>query len=113
MEKFEDDETFAKFINYMKKALHNRRLNYIRDNRKIKEYEISFDDLKQEVILNNQKQFILETTAVLNEKEIEVLKLYYEDGLTYKEIAVLMKIQPESARKIKYRAIKKLRGDKK
>ena len=38
-----DDEVFAKFLNYMQKALLHIKLNYIRDYKKINEMECLFE----------------------------------------------------------------------
>lgn len=103
---FEDDIVFAKFINYMQKALLHRKINYIRDKKRILEIECSIYDFENKLFAEEK----VETNFfdVLNEKEQQVLKLHISERLTYKEISNIINLQPESIRKIKYRALKKI-----
>lgn len=105
-EEIEDDVVFAKFINYMQKALLHKKLNYIRDNKRILELECSIEGLENTLYSEEQKS--LDCFECLSEKEQEVIRLHIEEKLTYNQISKIMKLQPESVRKIKYRAIKKL-----
>ena len=102
-----DDIVFAKFINYMKKALLHKKLNYIRDNKWINEKECSIEKIKDLMYSENEEHLDL-LEKVLNQKEKIVLELHILEKRTYNEIAKKLKVKPESVRKIKYRAIKKI-----
>ena len=102
-----DDIVFAKFINYMKKALLHKKMNYIRDNKWIKEKECSIEKIKDLMYSENEEHLDL-LEKVLNQKEKIVLELHILEKRTYNEIAKKLKVKPESVRKIKYRAIKKI-----
>ena len=101
-----DDEVFAKFLNYMQKALLHKKLNYIRDYKKINEMECSFEGLDN--VLQSNEKMDFDVCNFLSEKEQRVLKLHFKDKLTYKEIGEILGLQSESVRKIKYRTLKKL-----
>mgnify|MGYP005771732163 CR=1 FL=1 len=102
-----DDIVFAKFINYMKKALLHKKMNYIRDNKWINEKECSIEKIKDLMYSENEEHLDL-LEKVLNQKEKIVLELHILEKRTYNEIAKKLKVKPESVRKIKYRAIKKI-----
>ena len=102
-----NDIVFAKFINYMKKALLHKKMNYIRDNKWINEKECSIGKIKDLMYSENEEHLDL-LEKVLNQKEKIVLELHILEKRTYNEIAKKLKVKPESVRKIKYRAIKKI-----
>ena len=101
------DIVLAKFINYMKKALLHKKMNYIRDNKWINEKECSIEKIKDLMYSENEEHLDL-LGKVLNTREKSVLELHILEKRTYNEIAKKLKIKPESVRKIKYRAIKKI-----
>lgn len=101
-----DDEVFAKFLNYMQKALWHKKINYIRDCKRTNDMECRLDGLEN--ALQSEDQMNLETGKFLKPKEQLVLKLYFKDRFTYKEIGKILNLQPESVRKLKYRALQKL-----
>lgn len=45
-EELEDDIVLAKFINYMQKALYHKRLNYYRDFERMRECEVSINEIE-------------------------------------------------------------------
>lgn len=102
-----NDIVFAKFINYMKKALLHKKMNYIRDNKWINEKECSIEKIKDLMYSENEEHLDL-LGKVLNTREKSVLELHILEKRTYNEVAKKLKIKPESVRKIKYRAIKKI-----
>lgn len=106
MSEYEDDEAFAKFINYMKKALLHRKLNYLRKKKRILMRERPLREL------NKSSPVFIEINTdrldVLSDKERLVLKLHIVKKMTYEEIGKVLRLQPESVRKIQYRALKKL-----
>ena len=79
-----DDEVFAKFLNYMQKALLHKKLNYIRDYKKINEMECSFEGLDK--VLQSNEKMDFDVCNFLSEKEPRVLKLHFKGKLTYKEM---------------------------
>jgi RNA polymerase sigma factor (sigma-70 family) len=103
---YSDDVVLVKFVNYMQKALLHKRLNYIRDNKKIKEIECSLDELDNK--LHYKEEINLEFFGFLSEKEQKVLQLHLKEKLTYQEISKILNLKPESIRKIQYRALKKI-----
>lgn len=102
-----DDIVFAKFINYMKKALLHKKMNYIRDNKQINERECTIEKIEYLTYIENEEHLDL-LEKVLNQKEKIVLELHILEKRTYNEIAKKLKVKPESIRKIQYRAIKKI-----
>lgn len=82
----EDDIVLAKFINYMQKALYHRRINYFRDFEKMRECEVSYNEIEdyrvKEPVTND-----LSNTGVLTNKDIYLLNLHYKHGLSYTEIS--------------------------
>lgn len=108
--KTDDDEVLAKFIRYMEKTLLHKRLNYIRDNKKKNKIECSIEGLENTIYSENEIDIDIDINKIeiFSEKEKKVIQLHIKDKLTYKEIANIMNLQPESIRKIKYRAFKKL-----
>lgn len=109
--KIEDDIVLAKFINYMKKALFHKKLNYIRDKNRITRQECSINKLDNHYQFNEDSK--LEILNILNNKEIIVLKLHILEKRTYLEISKILNLKPENIRKIQYRAIQKIKNRRK
>ena len=109
MEKFEDDKTFAKVINYMQKALYHKRIDYFRKMSVIKNEEISIEEITaiadNSSVIKSQFSYF----DILNQKEIEVLKLHYECGFKYEEIANMKNSNVNTVRQIRNRAMNKVR----
>lgn len=107
-EEFEDDVVFAKFINYMKKALYHIRLNYFRDYEKMKDYEVKLEEnecpISKEIIKEN-----ISYIGILNKDEIKLLNLLYTQGLSYKEISVITNEKIDTLKKRRSRALEKLK----
>ncbi|MCI8587018.1 MAG: sigma-70 family RNA polymerase sigma factor [Clostridia bacterium] len=104
---FEDDVTLAKFINYMQKALYHRRLNYFRDFKRMREWEVSIneiEDCKNKYIVTD---FL--STNILNDKEMYLLNLHYNHGLTYTEISKITNEKVCTLKQRRNRAIAKLK----
>lgn len=105
---YNDDIVFAKFINYMKKALYTRRIKYLFKQSRVLENETYLNDNFEygiEIIKDKTIEY-----NFLNMKEKRALELHFIKGFTYKEIA---KIENESVETIKSRikrATKKLRS---
>ena len=105
---FEDDIVFAKFVNYMRKALLNKRLDYYKKIHKIEEYEVRIDETMDYIDEKNDTEITIDKN-ILNDKERYLLSLYYEHGLSYKEIAEIMNESVDVLRQRKHRAFVKLK----
>ena len=74
-EELEDDIVLAKFINYMQKALYHKRLNYYRDFERMRECEVSINEIEDYRI----KEPVVEDISnmgILNHKDIYLILLY-------------------------------------
>lgn len=80
----EDDIVLAKFINYMQKALYHKRLNYYRDFERMRECEVSIND-------------------------IYLLNLHYKYGLSYIEISKITGEKVCTLKQRRNRALAKLK----
>lgn len=120
---FEDDIVFARYINYMKKALLHRKINYIKHKRYLENQEkivpknewivlkdntvhsfFDFDEDK-EVKIQQLKQAI----NTLTEKQKEVIVLYYYKKKPLKFIAEITNSNVNTVKQIKLRAINRLK----
>ncbi len=107
-EEFKDDIVFAKFINYMQKALYHIRLNYFRDYERIKDNEVELEEIE----CPNSTEIISENilyTGILNDEEIKLLKFLYTQGLSYKEISRITNEKVDTLKKRRSRALKRLK----
>lgn len=107
MNEYEDDAVFAKFLNYMKRALYNRTINYYRDLGKNRFVEDNYDYFYEPTYEVNQEEYI--NTRFLNAKEMLVLALHFEGGMTYSEISEITRENMETVKKRGQRAVDKLR----
>ena len=105
---FEDDIVFAKFVNYMRKALLNKRLDYYKKIHKIEEYEVRIDETMDYIDEKNDTEITIDKN-ILNDKERYLLSLYYEHGLSYKEISKITGEDIAVLKQRKYRACLKLK----
>lgn len=92
----------------------NTLIDHFRKNnhREIVSDEIVIEHTKSISIEDNaddSKDQILEAVRNLSEDQQEVIKLYYTNDLTYKEIAEIVSKSEDTIRQIHSRAIKKLR----
>jgi len=109
---------------YLYRSVHNRCLNYIRDNLTLSHKEIQFDQLKNQADLlfigipedvhdkffSEQMEQELETAIeLLPEQCKRIFRLCRYENLTYKEIAKLLNISPSTIKTQMSRAMKKLR----
>lgn len=119
---YEDDIVFARYINYMKKALRNRKLNFLRNQKHLLEKEISMSKREWEIMSNdnnfthsflcgeNYKSKKLENALkTLTEKQKKVIILYYYENKKLKEIARQMDMNENAVKQLKLRAISKLK----
>lgn len=120
---FADDIVFARYINYMRKALLNRRLNYLRHKKYLLEKEISVSNEEWKVLSNkgntdrsffsddnNKSEDLKIAVEKLTEKQKEVIILYYYKNKKIKVIAEEMNMNENAVKQLKLRAISKLKS---
>ena len=114
---FSNDIVFARYINYMRKALLNRRLNYLRHKKYLLEKEISMSNEEWEVLSNKDKTdhsfFYKKDLKIaldkLNENQREVIILYYYENKKIRAIAEKMNMSENAVKQLKLRAINNLK----
>ena len=107
-EELEDDIVLAKFINYMQKALYHKRLNYYRDFERMRECEVSINEIEDYRI----KEPVVEDISnigILNHKDIYLLNLLYKYGLSYIEISKITGEKVCTLKQRRNRALAKLK----
>ncbi len=117
---FNNDIVFARFINYMKKALLHKKINYLKHKRFLKEQELQLDQKEWNVLSSKDdvvhsffsfkgkdenKQDILN---VLTEKQRKVITAIYYEEKSIETIANDLKLTPNAIYQIKFRAMEKL-----
>lgn len=114
-----ENEVVYMFTAWLEKLLHYAKLDYIKKEKE-KFYVISLDVLPEYYlsceppVKSGTKYFeneILEDAFLsLTELRRKVIYMYFIEGLTSVEIAKLLNIKSENVRKIKERALSKLRN---
>jgi RNA polymerase sigma factor (sigma-70 family) len=99
--------------NLVKRLLQNRKFEDKEvDDSAMGEFNIEYSFLDQQIIreISEEKRMRLQRAIVsLSSGQKEIIYLKFEEDLGYKEIAVLMNVTVESARKQLYRALLSLR----
>ena len=107
------DIILARFIRYMEVVLYHKRVDYINKLIEIENNEEELQDYKidktEEINFDSKD---LSGFEMLNEKEKKLLELIYIKGYTYKEISEMTNETIDALEKRRYRAIKKLKGNR-
>ena len=113
------NEVVYMFTAWLEKLLHYAKLDYIRKERE-KFYIISLDVLPEQYLscepsvksgrMYFENEMLEDAFLSLTELRRKVIYMYFIEGLTSVEIAKLLNIKSENVRKIKERALSKLRN---
>lgn len=117
LNEFNNDIVFARFINYMKKALLHKKINYLKHKRVLKEQELQLDQEEWNVLSSKDnivhsffefksedenKRNILN---ILTEKQRQVITAVYYEEKSIETIANDLRLTPNAIYQIKFRAM--------
>ena len=123
---FENDIVFARYINYMKKALLNRKLDFLKHQKYINQKEQTISDEEWTILsdkgnsvhsfFNVQNNIGFESSIELKiaidkltEKQKQIIILHYYNKKPLNVIAKELKMKDSAVRQLKYKAIIKLK----
>ena len=117
---YENDVVFGRYINYMKKALYHKKLDYIKHKKYLE--SIEFVEFNEECITSSYIDdglhsftFSLEKYKLLlkklTPKQLEVMKKYYVQNKKIKEIAIEMKCSENAVKMLKRKVLKKFKSN--
>ena len=123
---FENDIVFARYINYMKKALLNRKLDFLKHQKYINQKEQTISDEEWTILSNKgnsvhsffnvQNNIVFESSIELKiaidkltEKQKQIIILHYYNKKPLNVIAKELKMKDSAVRQLKYKAIIKLK----
>ncbi|MCI9039227.1 MAG: sigma-70 family RNA polymerase sigma factor [Clostridia bacterium] len=118
-----DDIVFARYISYMRTALLHKRIDYLKHKKYLLDKEISMSNKEWEKLFNTdnfeysflneekcKNEELVKGLKQLTEKQRKVIIQYYYKNKKLKEIAKDMNKDESTVRKLKDRAIEKLRN---
>lgn len=118
---FENDIVFARYINYMKKALLNRKLDFLKHQKYINQKEQTISDEEWTILSNKgnsvhsffnvQNNIGFESSIELKiaidkltEKQKQIIILHYYNKKPLNVIAKELKMKDSAVRQLKYKA---------
>lgn len=113
------NEVVYMFTAWLEKLLHNAKLDYIKQEKKhlhvisldvIPEYYLSCEPSTNSKFETFENKLLKEAFLSLTDLRKNVIYLYFFEALTIDEIAVLLDLNVKNVRRIKERAISKLRS---
>ena len=120
---YKDDIVFARYISYMRTALLHKRIDYLKHKKYLLDKEISMSNKEWEKLFNTdnfeysflneekcKNEELVKGLKQLTEKQRKVIIQYYYKNKKLKEIAKDMNKDESTVRKLKDRAIEKLRN---
>ena len=120
---FKNDIVFARYISYMRTALLHKRIDYLKHKKYLLDKEISMSNKEWEKLFNTdnfeysflneekcKNEQLSKAMRKLTEKQRKVIIQYYYKNKKLKEIAKDMNKDESTVRKLKDRAIEKLRN---
>lgn len=117
---FADDIVFARYINYMKKALLNKRLDFFKHQKYLCQNEQTISEEEwvnlsnRDIFANsffNEKNIELEIAIEkLTEKQRKVIVLHYYHKKPLNVIAKELNMKENAVRQLKFKAIIKLKN---
>lgn len=118
-----DDIVFARYISYMRTALLHKRIDYLKHKKYLLDKEISMSNKEWEKLFNTdnfeysflneekcKNEELVKGLKQLTEKQRKVIIQYYYKNKKLKEIAKDTNKDESTVRKLKDRAIEKLRN---
>ena len=109
---FENDIVFARYINYMKKALLNKRLDFLKHEKYINQKEQTVSDEEWAILSdknNFDHSFFTEKSVELKiaidkltEKQRQVITLHYYNKKPLNVIAKELNMKENTVRQLKY-----------
>lgn len=120
---YKDDIVFARYISYMRTALLHKRIDYLKHKKYLLDKEISMSNNEWKILSNTdnfdysllsaencKSEELTKAIKKLTEKQRKVIIQYYYKNKKLKEIAKDMNKDESTIRKLKDRAIEKLRN---
>ena len=114
-----EKEVIYMFTAWLEKLLHYAKLDYIKKEKNslhvislelVPEYYLSNEPTIKSETLKFENEILEEAFLSLTETRRKVILLYFIEGFTIDEIAILLNSSVKNVRKIKERALSKLRN---
>jgi RNA polymerase sigma factor (sigma-70 family) len=96
----------------LKEITKSKKIDYLGDNTLAFDAKFMFEEThgEDEVDVDETTKRLLDALKTLSQRQREIIFLRYESGLEYDEICAIMNLKNDSARKLLFRTISKLRS---